>query len=351
MQNDKTPFERGYRMPAEWDPHEGTWLAWPKDPDSFPDEILKDVEKSYIGIINALHKHEKVHILVDDEYYDQKVTLLLKTNGIEGIKVSIHKIQTADVWFRDYGPIFITKKTADGKKELAFTHWKFNAWGNKYEGLVEDSKIPKKLPLSKILSFNPGIVLEGGSIDMNGLGTCLTTEQCLLNKNRNPHLDKKQIETYLKDYLGATNVIWLKEGIVGDDTDGHVDDIARFVNKNTVVCAQEEEKKDKNYAALKADFDVLEHSKDQDGNGINVIPLPMPKAVIYKDRRLPASYANFYIANKIVLVPVFDDPNDKKAIEILQKLFPDRKVIGIDCRALVYGFGSIHCVTQQQPSI
>lgn len=348
MKEDNVPFKLGYSMPAEWEKHEGTWLSWPKDPDSFPDQILPEVQKTYVQMISALHKNEKVNVLVDDDYYESKVRAILKSNDVSLDNVIFHKIQTADVWFRDYGPIFVTIKS--DKSKVAFTHWKFNAWGDKYQDLKNDTHVPDMLPLGKIQGFEAPMVLEGGSIDMNGLGTCLTTAQCLLNKNRNPNLSKKQIEQNIHNYLGATNFIWLKEGIEGDDTDGHVDDLARFVSKDTIVCALDENQKDKNYAALKENFEILKQSKDQDGKSLKVIPLPMPKPVIYDGKRLPASYTNFYIANNAVLVPIFKDENDRKAISILEKLFPERKVIGINCRELVYGFGAIHCVTQQQPS-
>lgn len=344
----KLPFELGYRMPAEWTMHEATWLSWPKNPDSFPDEILPEVEKTYLRIIEALHKNEKVNILVDDESCEKRVRGLLKSNVIGSENIVFNKIATADVWFRDYGPIFIARK--ENPRDVAFTHWKFNAWGNKYESLKQDTGIPEKLPLGRFRKFKAPMVLEGGSIDVNGSGTCLTTEQCLLNKNRNPQMSKLQIEKYLRDYLGATNVIWLKEGISGDDTNGHVDDLARFVDKDIVVCAIEENVNDENYNALKTNFEILNTAKDQDGNQLKIIKLPMPKPVSYNGQRLPASYANFYIANKSVLVPAFNDENDKKALDIIQKLFPDRNAIGINCRELVYGFGAIHCITQQQPA-
>ncbi|MDE1768000.1 MAG: agmatine deiminase family protein [Candidatus Micrarchaeota archaeon] len=345
----EVPLNIGYKMPAEWLMHEATWLSWPKNPDSFPGEILKEVENAYIEIISALSKNEKVNLLVDNEDYEKRVRDMLKSKGISD-NVFLHRISTSDVWFRDYGPIFITLN-AQGRREIAFTHWIFNAWGNKYEDLKKDSGIPERLPLGKIPKFKIPMVLEGGSIDVNGLGTCLTTEQCLLNKNRNPDLNREQISQYLKDYLGATNIIWLEEGIAGDDTDGHVDDIARFVNRNTVVCALENDPNDENYEPLNKNFELLKQAKDQDGNKLNVISLPMPSKVTYDGQRLPASYCNFYIANKKVLVPIFNDDNDKKALSILKELFPGREVIGINCRALVYGFGAIHCVTQQQPKI
>ncbi|MDE1860417.1 MAG: agmatine deiminase family protein [Candidatus Micrarchaeota archaeon] len=340
----ETPFSLGYKMPAEWEEHDATWLSWPKDPESFPEEILPRVEDSYIRMIDALHRNERVCLLVDDEKSERRVAQLLKSNGIDSTNIAMHRIPTSDVWFRDYGPIFVTKKGG-----VAFTRWRFNAWGGKYEELKRDAQIPDKIPLGGIRGFNVQMVLEGGSIDMNGLGTCLTTEQCLLNSNRNPSMGKSQIEKNLADYLGATNIIWLKSGIEGDDTDGHVDDLARFVNRDTVVCAVESNHRDDNYNALKDNYAILEQAKDQDGKKLKVVQIPMPGKVLYNGQRLPASYANFYIANKTVLVPIFDDPNDQKALGILGKLFPERKVVGINCRDLVYGFGSIHCVTQQQP--
>lgn len=349
MDQNRTPIELGYRMPAEWERHESTWLSWPKDPLSFPDELLPQVEKTYLRIIGSLNQNEKVNLLVDDEKYEEKVIQLLESEKIKTDNVIIHKIKTQDVWFRDYGPIFL-KKQSKNEAIIAFTHWGFNAWGDKYKELKQDSHIPEELALN-IPCFRPDMVLEGGSIEMNGLGTCLTTEQCLLNPNRNPNLTKTQIEKNLSDYLGANNIIWLKDGITGDDTDGHVDDIARFVNKDTVVSVVEENKSDENHESTKTNLDILKNAEDQDGNKLNIIALPMPNAVIYKGQRLPASYANFFIANKTVLVPTFNDDNDKKALRILQKLFPDRKVIGINCRALVYGFGSIHCIAQQQPAV
>ncbi len=340
------PFELGYRMPAEWSEHEGTWLSWPKNPDSFPKEILPKAEDTYMRMIDALHKNEDVHLLVDDLSSENRVKALLESNGIGKKRVFFHRIVTADVWFRDYGPIFIKKSNG----EVAYTRWLFNAWGGKYGDLERDVHVPDDMLLDGIKRFDAGMVLEGGSIDANGLGTCITTEQCLLNKNRNPGLDKMQIEKRLCDYLGATNVIWLKEGISGDDTDGHVDDIARFVNEDTVVCAVEENRSDDNYAPLQKNLGSMESASDQDGNPINVVELPMPLPIVYNGIRLPASYTNFYIANKAVLVPIFWDRSDKKAMDTLSGLFPGREVIGINCRELVYGLGALHCVTQQQPA-
>jgi agmatine deiminase len=343
-----TPRELGYRMPAEWERHSATWLAWPHDEISFP--RLGKVEESYIRIIKGL-EGETVNLFVKDSSMEARLKEMLKKNSVDMKKVNFYVWDYADVWFRDYGPIFLV----DGNR-LAMLHWTFNAWGEKYRELMKDSQIPYIISQKMQLNyFRPEIVLEGGSIDVNGKGTLMTTEQCLLNKNRNPRLSKVEIEKYLRDYLGVSHFIWLKSGIEGDDTDGHIDDVARFVAPRTVLCAYEENEKDKNYRALKSNYDALLEAVDQDGNSLNVIKIPMPSpihaTVCRKKTVLPASYVNFYIANKAVLVPIFQDKRDSEALSIVQKLFPGRKVVGIDCRDLLYGLGAIHCVTQQQPEI
>ncbi|MBI1871298.1 MAG: agmatine deiminase family protein [Chlamydiae bacterium] len=337
-------------MPAEWAPHEGTWLSWPKDPITWPEQ-LPEVEEIYTQMIEYLTPNEKVFLLVNDETTQQKVLQKVKSKNIQSQNLIIHKIPTVDVWIRDYGPNFLIRQNGSSQ-ELAYNHWIFNAWGNKYEELKKDTAIPQQLkPLLNIPSFEPGIVLEGGSIDVNGSGTCLTTEQCLLTPTRNPHLKKSEIENTLKDFLGVSNVIWLGVGIVGDDTDGHVDDIVRFVNPNTVVCALEEDPADDNYELLKENYKRLELAKNEKGEKLNVISFPMPGVVSYEGDRLPASYANFFIANGVVLVPIFNHKNDEKALQILRPLFPDRKVIGLSCAPMVVGLGTLHCVSQQQPKI
>ncbi len=341
----KTPLELGYRMPAEWEKHDAIWLSWPHDPVTFPDRVKK-VEGIYAQIISAIHESERVNLFVKDREMKERVELLLSEKGADPEKITFHVHKYADVWFRDYGPIFLTNK-----KNLAMAHWIFNAWGGKYEELAKDTKIPEIINQKMELPyFKPGIVLEGGSIDVNGKGTLLTTEQCLLNKNRNPALGKKEIETYLKSYLGVSHIIWLKEGIVGDDTDGHIDDIARFVGPATVLCAYEDDETDENHGILKENYELLLKSKDQDGNKLKIIKLPMPGFVGDGKGRLPASYANFYIGNKTVLVPVFGHKNDNKALDIIQSAFPNRKIVGINCSDLVYGLGTIHCISQQQPA-
>jgi agmatine deiminase len=227
--------------------------------------------------------------------------------------------------------------------------WVFNSWGEKYEELLKDRQIPQVINQQmQLICFEPRIVLEGGSIDVNGKGTLLTTEQCLLNKNRNAQLKKTEIEKFLRDYLGVTHIIWLKNGIVGDDTDGHVDDLARFVNPTTVVCAYEDGD-DENSEALRKNYEMLCQSTDQDGRKLKVVKLPMPGKICYDGKRLPASYTNFYIGNRTVLVPTFKSGNDEVTVSILQKLFPKRKVVGVNCVDLICGFGAIHCISQQQP--
>ncbi len=341
----KTPRELGYRMPAEWERHDAIWLAWPHDPTTFPNRVGK-VEQTYVQIIKLIHEGERVNLFVRDQKMKDKATVLLASAGVDLGRVRFWVFNYADVWFRDYGPTFIT----DSKGELAMVRWVFNSWGEKYSELLKDCQIPEVINRElKLKCFEPGIVLEGGSIDVNGKGTLLTTEQCLLNRNRNPTLNKAEIERTLRDYLGVSHFVWLKNGIGGDDTDGHIDDIARFVNATTVVCAFEEDEGDENYAALKENYEILQRSLDQDGNKLKVVKLPMP-GVVGERERLPASYTNFYMGNSAVLVPVFNRKNDEKALAILQRLFSDRKVVGVDCSDLVYGFGTIHCISQQQPA-
>jgi agmatine deiminase len=331
-----TPKKAGYHMPAEWEPHEGSWLAWPKNLDTFPRGILEYVEEIYVKIIQELQKHEKVFLLVDDISCEERVHKKLQSTK----NIIFKHIKSVDVWTRDYAPIFV--KNRNGK--IAAIKWIFNAWGNKYNDLKADDETGNKIAKDAgVPVFRPGIILEGGSIDTNGKGILLTTEQCLLNKNRNKDLRREQIESYLREYLGVEKIIWLKQGIAGDDTDGHVDDFARFVSEDTVVCCVEEDPKDENYKPLKENFELLKKS------GLHVVKLPMPDPVEMDGRRLPASYANFYIANDVVLTPIFNQKKDSIALEIIQRLFRDRKVIGIYASYLVYGFGGIHCITQQQP--
>ena len=344
-----TPRELGFYMPAEWQPHESTWLTWPKDPVTWPDRVPQ-VEEIYLQMLAALTPHETVNLLVDDEHTENSVKE--RCTFVSSTNIRFHRVETVDSWIRDYGPNFLV----GDRRNLAFNDWIFNAWGNKYEDLKKDDRIPGVLEDElKLPRFEPGIVMEGGSIEVDGEGCVLTTEQCLLNKNRNPHLSQTEIEDYLKAFLGVSKVLWLGEGIVGDDTDGHIDDIARFVAPGVIVCAIEDDPNDANYELLQDNLGRLQLMTDSQGRGFEIVTLPMPGIVGGTSTdtrnldRLPASYANFYIANNVVLAPVFGHDNDQRAVETLQRLFNDRQVVTINCEPLVWGMGTIHCVTQQQP--
>jgi agmatine deiminase len=346
--NAESPRALGYRMPAEWEPHAATWLAWPHNRDTWPH--LDAVQALYVRMIAALQEQETVHLLVHDADMAAHVSTLLSTHHIPVQNLVLHQHPMVDAWLRDSGPTFLVP-AAPTKQPLALVDWHFNAWGEKYPEMLADDTLPQHMAVWLGLPrFRPGIVLEGGSIDVNGCGTCLTTEQCLLNANRNPHLDRAALERYLHEYLGTPHVIWLGEGIAGDDTDGHVDDLARFVNPTTVVCVLTDDPQDDNYAVLQDNYRRLQAATDQDGRSLQVIPLPMPEPVRADAERLPASYANFYIANSVVLVPIYNDPHDQLALTMLQDVFATRRVIGIPCEPLVWGLGAIHCVTQQQPA-
>jgi agmatine deiminase len=342
-----TPRNRGFLMPAEWEPHDAVWLSWPHNPVTFPD--IPAVEQAYFELIFHLHTSEQVEVFVPTAVVHRKVRSRLREMGADLEKIVLHTNEYSDVWIRDYGPTFVLNRAL---REIAMVRWNFNAWGNKYEDQVRDGRIP--LVMNRWMNlpvYEPGIVLEGGSIDVNGRGTVLTTRACLLNPNRNPHLSADDIEEKLREYLGIEKVIWLNEGIIGDDTDGHVDDIARFVNPTTVVCAYENDVADANHPALHDNYELLRQSSDQDGKPLTIVKLPMPANVEADGERYPASYTNFYIGNKVVIVPVFNDKNDAKAIGILEGLFPDRKVVGINARAMVEGYGTFHCASQQQPRV
>ena len=343
-----TPKELGYRMPSEWERQEAVWLAWPHNEDTWH-AMIEEVEDAYVQFVKYLHTGQKVKILVNDEELKTKAISKLSKAGINLSQIILYLIKNQDAWIRDYGPTFVLNPNS--KQKLAIVKWIFNAWGNKYDELKEDNFVAYKI--NKIMNvplFEPNIVLEGGSIDVNGKGTLMTTEQCLLNKNRNPNIDREKIESYLKNYFDVSNILWLKNGIIGDDTDGHIDDIARFVNQNTVVCSFEENKSDENYELLKENYELLKNMYDENGNKLKVVKLPMPGFVGVK-QRLPASYANFYIGNTAVVVPVFGHKNDKKAINVIKKAFPDRKVVGINCKAMIYGFGALHCCSMQEPYV
>lgn len=337
-----TPSGLGYRMPAEWENHDATWLSWPKDPDTFPPGILGAVEKTYAEIIEVLSEGEEVRLLVDDERAERRVKAKLKSSR----NLTFVRLKTTDVWVRDYAPIYVKGR------DVALTKWTFNAWGGKYDDLKPDNEAGEALArASGLRTFEPKMVLEGGSVDVNGKGTLLTTEQCMLNPNRNPGLGKEAIESMLRENFGAPHIVWLGSGIQGDDTDGHIDDVARFVNSDTIVLAWESNASDPNHAVLKENLRRLRNAEDQDGEVFDIATIPMPRPLDSPEGRLPASHLNFYIGNAAVLVPTFDSPSDADAVGTLRAYFPERDVVGIDCRALVYGLGAIHCVTQQVPSI
>lgn len=325
-------------MPAEWEAHHGTWLSYPHNPDTFFEKI-DSVRDNYVEMIKWISKGEKVHINVGSRQDEEDLKTRLRQKSIDK-NVLIHLVPTNDAWCRDHGAIFV-RDLETGR--LVATDWKFNAWGGKYPYDLDD-KVPKFMAeYLGVERIEVDIVLEGGSIDTNGRGLFITTESCLLNPNRNPHLSKEDIERYLKTYLGAEKVIWLKDGIVGDDTDGHVDDITRFVAEDTVITVLEDNRNDENYEPLMENYQILKTT------GLNIITLPMPDPVYYKGDRLPASYANFYISNHAVIVPTFRCDKDRLAVETLQKVFRDRKVVGIDAYDIVVGLGTFHCLTQQVP--
>lgn len=338
-------------MPAEWEPHEATWLAWPHEKSDWPGKFAP-VPWVYGEMVRYLSRVETVRILIGDEKGERAARSVLEKSGAAMARVEFFRFPTDRSWTRDFCPIFV--HTADG--HVALTHWRFNGWA-KYDNHTLDAAIPAslrrklRLPYVKPVDGKRHVVLEGGSIDVNGRGTLLTTEECLLSpiQARNPGMSRERIQELFNEYLGASNVLWLKDGIEGDDTHGHVDDLARFVNPTTVVIASESNRAEKNHAVLAENYRLLRTFRDQDGRKLDVVRLPMPGPVVFDGQRLPASYANFYIANGIVLVPVFNDPADRVALNTLSRLFPDRQIIPIYCGDLVLGLGTLHCATQQQP--
>ena len=334
-------------MPAEWEPHRGTWLSWPHKEASWPGNF-GPVPASSPRWSRHSCRCEEVHINVAGDAMEQRARFVLDDAHVDDLArvTFFHHHPTDDAWCRDHGPIFVQN---DRTGEVA--DWDYNAWGGKYPPFDQDDVIPSRIGEELGVPVeHPGMILEGGSIDVNGRGTLLTTEACLLNPNRNPTLSREEIEKRLRDYLGVRNILWLGDGIVGDDTDGHVDDLTRFVDARTVVTAIEEDPADENYEPLQANLRRLAGMTDQDGARLRVIELPMPPALYYDDQRLPASYANFYIANGVVLLPGYDATTDVLASDTLQGLFPGRHVVTIDCRALVWGLGAFHCLTQQWPA-
>jgi agmatine deiminase len=337
-------------MPAEWEPHRGTWLSWPHKEASWPGKF-GPVPGIFALMVRHLADHEEVHINVAGPEMEHDVRRLLGDTGSDSGNVFFHYNPTNDAWCRDHGPIFLQRRNGSELEET-IVDWNFNAWGGKYPPFDLDDVIPSRIGAELgIPVFHPGIVMEGGSIEVNGQGTLLTSEACLLNRNRNPHLDQAAIEAYLRAYFGVSHILWLGEGIVGDDTDGHVDDLTRFVDPGTVVTVVEEDAADPNYEPLQSNLERLNRMTDQGGRPLRVVTLPMPGPLYHDGQRLPASYANFYIANGLVLLPTYDPQRDEEAKSTLQSLFPTREIIGIDCTDLVWGLGAFHCVTQQWPAV
>jgi len=346
----RTPRELGFTFPAEWTRHRGTWISWPRPEGiSFPDRYADSIE-DVIRVIDTIAWFEVVHLNVPNANYRRIVRDVLEVRGVPLRRVRFHDIPTNECWTRDHGPAFVLR-TRRGTVEAAVVDWGYNAWGGKYPPYEADDAVPTRVARELGLPvFHPGIVMEGGAIDVNGAGTLLTTTSCLLNRNRNPHLSRTEIERYLKDYYGQAHIVWLGEGIEGDDTDGHIDDLARFVNERTIVIGVETDRSDQNFAVLQEARRRLTRARDQHGRPFEVVELPMPRPVRHKGQRLPATYMNFYFVNRALLVPTFGQPaRDRRAVEILQRLVPKRKVVGADCRALIWGLGAIHCLTQQQP--
>ncbi|MEI6696063.1 MAG: agmatine deiminase family protein [Bacteroidota bacterium] len=346
--NTYTPREKGYRFPAEWEKHAATWLSYPHNENSWPGRI-QNIYPAYHQFIKEISKGEIVNINVNDVLMLKHVEDQLRTYGVDmnNIRLFIHP--TNDAWCRDHGPAFLVNP--DGLDKKIIINWEYNAWGNKYP-FDSDNKIPQLIAEKLQLPIvSPGIVMEGGSVDFNGKGSLITTRACLLNENRNPDLNQSQIESYLREYYGVEQIIWLNEGIDGDDTNGHVDDICRFVNEDTVVTVMESNKNDLNYAPLLENYNSLKKLRLLNGKQLNVVELPMPEALYIEDQRVPCSYANFYIANSGVIVPIFGSKTDDIALGILSECFPDRKVIGIDSSEIIWGLGSFHCLSQQEPEI
>ncbi len=345
-----TPAEQGYTFPAEWAPHAGTWISWPRPEGiSFPDFYHRSIA-DVTRVVGAITAFEPVHLNVPNANYERIVWGVLRAAGVRRSRVHFHHIPTNECWTRDHGPAFV-QRTRRGRVETAVVDWGFNAWGGKYPPWDADDAVPTRVAAELGLPvFAPDMVMEGGAIDVNGAGTLLTTTSCLLHKNRNPGVSQAEIERYLKAYYGQRHVVWLGEGIAGDDTDGHVDDLARFLEERTVVTAVEPDPDDDNYRVLADNRRRLAKARDADGRPFTIVEVPMPTALVHEGQRLPATYVNFLFVNGGLLVPTFGDRRrDRQALAILQRALPERRVVGVDCRALVWGLGAIHCLTQQQP--
>lgn len=342
---DPTPQALGYRWPAEWEPHAATWIAWPHKEDSWPGKFDR-IPPIFAEMVRALVPGEVVRILVRSASEGDTARSQLRQSGVDLDRVEFVELPTDDAWIRDHGPTFVT----GGHGEVAVVDWEYDAWGQKYPPWDHDADVARTIARRlERRRFAPGLVLEGGSIDGDGDGTILTTESCLLHPNRGEGRTRARLEGVLRDFVGAEKVLWLGDGIVGDDTDGHVDDLTRFVAPGVVVTAVEDDPADANFAALQENRRRLAEMSDARGRRLEVRALPMPRAVWEGDDRLPASYANFYIGNEAVLVPVFSDPADDRACGVLSDCFPGRRIVPIPARDLVWGLGACHCLTQQEP--
>ena len=341
----ETPAALGYRWPAEWERHASTWVSWPHNPKTWPDKF-EPVPEQFAQFVRLLARYEPVNVLAGGEAVMQVARQLVGDSP----NVRLHDIPTNDAWCRDHGPTFLV---SDKDLPPALVDWQYNAWGGKYPPFDQDNLVPRRIAeLQGRRRFEPGIILEGGAIDGNGRGTVLTTESCLLNPNRNAGLDREATERYLRDYLAATNILWLTGGeVAGDDTDGHIDQIARFVGPSTVVVAVCDDPSEENYGPTQQNMAELQNLRDERGEPLTVVPLPLPRPLFVDDQRLPASYCNFLIANGCVIVPQFGDPADEHAIAILAQCMPDREVVGSPSLDLVWGLGSFHCLTQQEPAV
>lgn len=342
----QTPKSLGFYFPAEWHQQEAVWLSFPHNQNTWEGQKMNNIYPAYFQFIAeiaevqkvAINCTEKVKIWLENELPKQKINL-------KNVNLYLHP--TNDAWCRDHGPAFLLHKD---KKEKAIVNWEYNAWGGKYPPFDDDNNIPSNIAKTLNLPiFNAGIIMEGGSVDFNGEGTVLTTTNCLLNQNRNPHLSQKEIEKYLCDFYGVSQIIWLGDGIVGDDTDGHIDDITRFVNKNTVITMIEKNTKDENYHYLQENLEKLQNIQLFNGDKLEIVTLPMPAPHFIDNERLPASYANFLIINEKVIVPTFRCVQDKEALSILQNCFPKHTIVGIDAYHIIWGLGSFHCLSQQEP--
>jgi len=340
-----TPKNQGFQMPGEWEKHSATWLAWPYDEITFPNRVPK-IEQTYCQIIKTLTKHEKVKIIIRNETVKNKITDLLEQIGSSSTNVEFYVCDYADVWVRDYGPTFLK----NSQNHKAWVKWNYNAYGNKFPDLLKDKNIFNLIDKNVAgKKFMADIILEGGAIEVNGQNLALTTEECLLNPNRNPNFSKTATEELLKSYLGVDKVIWLKQGLINDHTDGHIDMVARFVNTDTILLTWTDDTNNPNYKSLLENYNLLIKETTLQGSKLNIIKLPLPNINYDSGELAPASYANFYIANNCLLIPSFGLPSDDEANKIIGHYFGDRLITNIDCNDLLYGGGTIHCITQQEP--